>query len=183
MKKYSEIPTASEKYALEPDDERDQITLKLEAQGHKVISIGRAIAIVEQCEPGDSFPKGTCSEPLKLTFHGHFEGSESVLFIHGGRYGLMEIFGQFGNNVKKFVPIDSETAKSVSSIDQAEEAQAILDLMDFHLLPGFRRRIPMGFSPLERDTLLEQYATEAKANLDNYLKRLAELRSAEENNS
>ena len=71
----------------------------------------------------------------------------------------------------------------VTSIDQAEAAQAIRDLMDFHLQPGFRRRIPMGFSPLEADDLLEQYANEAKTNLENYLKRLADLRKAEENDS
>lgn len=191
MKKISDISTASEKYdaPLEPEKVRDRMTLELEAQGHKVIAIGRAIAIVEQCEPNDDFPKGACSDPLKITFHGDFEGTESALFIHAGRYGLMEVFEQIGSNFKKLVPIDSETAKRVSSIDQGEAAQAIRDLLDFHLQPGFRRRISfdlpafenaMGFSPLEKDDLLEKFADEAKTSLDNYLKRLAELRSAED---
>jgi hypothetical protein len=186
MKKYCEIQTASEEFdeSFDPDEnERVKSTLKLEEQGHKVIAIGRALAIVEQCEPDDNFPKGSCSVPLKITFRGDFEGCESSLFLQAGQYGFMEIFGRVGNNLKKFVPIDSEMAKTFSSIDQAEGAQTISELMEFYLQPGLRRRNPLGFSALEEDALLEQYANEAKANFRSYLRRLAELRSAEDNTS
>jgi hypothetical protein len=88
MKKYSEIKTASEKYdePLEPDtDDRDKLILELEAQGHKVIMVGRAALVVEQCEEGDAFPTRMSQNPLKMVVLRELIRGDKGLRVHFAR--------------------------------------------------------------------------------------------------
>lgn len=180
MLKYTEIPTYSEiiDEPLEPEEyEFDKIILELEAQGHKVIMLGRAAAIVEQCQDDDDFPKGWSNRPLKITIYAGIDGHKSSLYIHGGRYGLMEIIEQFDERVKKYVPIDYEQARAVTSLQTAESAQAVYQLMNVYLQTVFRREAN-GIFQQEPDALLEEYAENAKDNMRKYLERVSELERA-----
>ena len=99
MKRFDEIEE------FEPEEEsqsqgevwkKDLLAQRLIEDGHKPIGVGRAIMVVTQCEQTDDFPKGWSDEPLRIMIYGDPDvtGDElpAELFLHGGRYVLMETF-------------------------------------------------------------------------------------------
>lgn len=98
MKRIDELET----YSLEVADDydgfrpdlwkKDYLVQKLEEAGHQVLWVDRSVLIIEKCEENDDFPKGWSNSPLKITIFGDPDigGYKTEIFLHCGRYGLME---------------------------------------------------------------------------------------------
>lgn len=61
MKKLSEITPAWEigdDISTNTEWEKDKLLIRLKEEEHTAIAVGRAVIIIEQCEPTDDFPGG-----------------------------------------------------------------------------------------------------------------------------
>jgi hypothetical protein len=105
MKKFQDIPTASQKELDDPLDPEfepgHQMILDLEGQGHKVIKIDRGFAIVEQCEPNDDYPGDGPVEPLRVSVGGDVLNHFSHIYIHASENGFGAVYFRYGDIVKK----------------------------------------------------------------------------------
>jgi hypothetical protein len=181
--KYSEIEEATE-HEYVPSDEKAILIKSLREQGHKPIGIGRAIAVVEQCRPGDDFPEGFCDEPLKVTIYPDptLDKSPVEVFMHAGRHGLMDILTRREGRTSAYIAVDFGQYRMSGNIMETTSVAAAIEKLIWRLEPGFRKRVynaGLGTEiyPLQGDSLLEQYAAEARAVVRKYLDRAKEIAS------
>ncbi len=145
MKRFDEIEP------VKPEDsnpqgepwESDILVATLIQQGHKPIAVGRAIMVVTQCEAGDDFPKGWSEEPLRIAIYGDTDvtGDEvpMELFLHGGRFGLMETFFRINrtdgsHDDRIMTPIDMPHGQDMlQNPDPLKVVEAMLDIARFRL--------------------------------------------------
>ena len=181
MLKYSEIEEAPE-HGYVPSDEKASLIKSLREQGQKPIGISRAIAIVEQCQPGDDFPEGSCDEPLKVTIYPDptLDKSPMEVFLHAGRHGLGEILTRCDGRNSAYIAVDFGQYRMSGNIMETTSVAAAIEKLIWRLEPGFRKRVyhaGLGTEmyPLQMDSLLEQYAEEARAVVRKYLDRAREI--------
>jgi hypothetical protein len=128
MRKYSEIEEAKEDGYV-PSDEKALLIRELIKEGHKPISIDRAIAIVEQCEADDEFPPGWCAEPLRITIYPDptLDDLPVRIYLHAGRHGLMETISERGGRKMIYIPIDFAEYQKLHTIDGSGVPDALLN--------------------------------------------------------
>lgn len=139
MKKFHEIVTYSKADfgpydQFEPDDNRaDSNAQQLEEEGHSVIPVGRAQMVVEQCEATDEFPAGWCRNPLKITIYPDLNLRNTVteLYLHGGRYGLMEVMLKIGKDTRRAIFFDAARVKNATLSSKAQ-IQLIVEHIAHH---------------------------------------------------
>lgn len=119
----------------DPNWEKDRLIDRLESDGHRTISVERAVVIIEQCEEGDRFPTGWSQDPLKLTVHpdpdAGFGRQPDELYIHAGRSGLMDVHLRRPDGKRfKLIPLeeDSSNAGILAASDLAR-VDAITELV------------------------------------------------------
>jgi hypothetical protein len=181
--KYSEIEEAAEHEYI-PSDEKAILIKSLREQGHKPICIGRALATVEQCQPNDDFPDGYGDDPLKVTIYPDptLDKSPVEVFLHAGRHGLMDILTRREGRTSAYIAVDFGQYRMSGNIMETTSVAAAIDKLIWRLEPGFRKRVyhaglgTEGY-PLQMDSLLEQYAGEARAAVRKYLDRAKEIAS------
>lgn len=206
MKRFDEIST----YTLQDDafyeeeSAKDKLIVKLEQIGHKVIPIGRAFVVVEQCEGGDDFPQGWSHNPLKISIYPDTDlaGEEpSELYIHAGRYGLHEVILKSAQKPLRYAEfLDTPKLNTQTSDNLKKNA---LNLLHEKLNPRTKihrvldtiREYPFDgqyavktsddpYVPLEikKDEKLSDYADELRRILNQMLERLDGLSAFNGNN-
>lgn len=144
MKKLRDIPDArgNADQSDISDWEKDRLIQHLAHEGHKTISVDRAVLTIEQCEQGDDFPQGWSSEPLKVTFYADpdagFSGHDS-LFLHAGRAGMMDVIVRRADGqVGKLIPLPIDAVNAAGESDFAE-VSAILQLAQNYLTGYYQK--------------------------------------------
>lgn len=134
MKKFHEIVTYSETdfgpyNQFDPKHDRaDDNAQQLEREGHVVIRVGRAQMVIEQCESADEFPEGWGQNPLKITIYPdmNLSGTVTELYLHGGRYGLMDVMLRVSDKTLKALFFDAARVKRAGLSTKAQ-IQLLLD--------------------------------------------------------
>lgn len=194
MKKLQEIPPACGNAT--PDDtdwEKDRLIERLAAEGHKTISVDRAVLTIEQCERIDDFPKGWCEEPLRITVYADPDSGfcgHDTLFVHAGRSGLMDVIVRRANGRqgKMFqLPIDAVNAAGDSDFAQVA---AISNLTQNYLTGHYQKHRRNAVidkradgSPVrveecigvEFDEKLSELGTTVQQSIEAYLNRLRQI--------
>lgn len=141
MRKYSEIENADDDEwgFADPNDEKTVLIRRLIQEGHKPIAIGRAIAIVQQCDPIDGIAAPgdrVCSDPLKVTIFPdpNLDDRPVDLYVHAGKYGLDNTVMQRGDSRKVLVPIDFDAYQQLLEFTGAGVPVAILKIMEMPML-------------------------------------------------
>lgn len=178
MLKLSEIPIAS---GNSPDWDKDMLIEGLEKDGHKTISVDRAVLTIEQCENTDSFPEGMCDEPLCITIYpdpdAGFDPTPEKIYIHAIRSGTMEVFlvrNEIGESkISRLLPVDARSVKNLEAktFSSAAKASCILQIV--------RENFGKGPStlPSEQSKELEQLGKEATEAVKKYVAKLELLSS------
>jgi hypothetical protein len=143
VKKLQDIPNATGNSTPgDTDWEKDRLIERLAREGHKTISVDRAVLTIEQCEAGEDFPPGWCSEPLKVTVYADPDagfGGQDALFIHAGRSGLMDVLVQRANSqTGKMVALPAQSVNACAESDFAQVA-AILHLAQNYLTGYYQK--------------------------------------------
>lgn len=180
MKKLNEIPQAWRNANLgDLDWEKDKLIERLENEGHKTISVDRAVIVVEQCEDGDDFPKGWSADPLRVTVYpdpdAGFGSEPYYVFLHAGRAGLMDILlseetGK-GWRTSRLMRVDPETFESLCEINSLIPAKTLRRLAQ-QTLSGYYRAQAGNLLTTHHDEELGLLAGQVVDLLDRYIQRL-----------
>lgn len=184
MRRFQEIPRASEDEEHDPDESLGDAEIRdLEAMGHHVVRIGRGFAIVEQCESKDDFPQGWSHDPLRVSVGGDLEPRMSEVFIHAGRYGLMEVKRRTMGRTWEAHWVEGKAAAGPLSLNAAIQflqdaigmtfAHGRYTAADAHIETRDGTRLPTG--RLAVDPVLKECADNIERELLRARQRIAQL--------
>ncbi len=179
MRKLDDIETITERFPdepLVPGDPMDDSIRALEADGHRVIAIDCASAVIEQCESDDDKPEGCSLEPLRITVRGRDAVQPQELYIHAGRYGLGKVFLRSDGEERAafWLPHVPDTSVSVRAVIELFRRTMILR-EGWYLRKVSEPDDDSSRGQYEQDPVLAECAETMRQALDRAEARLGEL--------
>jgi hypothetical protein len=184
MKKMQDFSPPATDDGEEDKGAKEQLIEALIAQGHVPILVDRGIIVIEQCEDGDTFPKGWSQDPLKISIYSDpgVSGRDvpSELFIHAGRYGFMEAFlsPEPKHKLFRLMPVDASAVEHLNTFgSNIAEVETILSLIinDLTGLSGRYSEYRDNGVGFKEDETLAQLGKEAQEAVKRYLEHLRSL--------
>ena len=181
MKKLNDIPRAwGNAEPSDPEWEKDPLIERLEAEGHKTLSVDRAVIVIEQCEQGDDFPKGWSSDPLRITIYpdpdAGFGTEPDYLYVHAGRSGLMDILlseaTRDGRRISRLVRVDREGWESLHEFSSEVSAKAVLRMAQEGLTGYYHAQAGDDAAKVKHDEELATLARQAQEAIETYVQKL-----------